>query len=84
MKDAHHPVVAALIRRRKALGWTQADLAERVGINCKTLVTWETGRHDPKLGLVAAWAEALGYNLKLEHAKWTEGMRKFPEEDSGG
>ena len=37
--------VAATIRsRRKALGWRQEDLADRVGVTRKTVINWEKGQ----------------------------------------
>lgn len=41
-----------LIRsEREQRGWTQAALAERLGVSRQTIVALETGRYDPSLPL---------------------------------
>ncbi len=37
--------------RRAALGWTQADLAERLQVSRQTVNAIETGKYDPSLPL---------------------------------
>ena len=36
---------------RAERGWSQADLAERLGVSRQAVNALETGRHDPSLGL---------------------------------
>ncbi|WP_158866073.1 helix-turn-helix transcriptional regulator [Leifsonia sp. AG29] len=36
---------------REARGWTQAALAERLGVSRQTVVAIETGKYDPSLPL---------------------------------
>lgn len=36
---------------RSELGWSQADLAERLGVSRQTVNAIETGRYDPSLPL---------------------------------
>lgn len=38
-------------RRRRTLGWTQADLAAALGVSRQTVNAIETGRYDPSLPL---------------------------------
>ena len=45
--------------RRKHLGWTQAQLGDRVGVSRQTINAIEAGRHDPSLTLAFDLAEAL-------------------------
>ena len=45
--------------RRKDLGWTQAQLGDRVGVSRQTINAIEAGRHDPSLTLAFGLAEAL-------------------------
>ncbi|MEO7036604.1 MAG: helix-turn-helix transcriptional regulator [Polyangiaceae bacterium] len=47
-------------RRRKALGWTLEDLAERCGMTPHHLSAIETDKGDPKLSTIIAIAKALG------------------------
>ncbi|WP_084307207.1 helix-turn-helix transcriptional regulator [Phytopseudomonas flavescens] len=37
--------------RRSQRGWSQADLAERLGVSRQTVNAIETGRYDPSLPL---------------------------------
>lgn len=59
-----HPVIAALRteRRRRAAtapGWTQADLAKKIGCNPATISNCENGQRAPGFALLTAWAVAL-------------------------
>jgi putative transcriptional regulator len=36
---------------RATNGWTQAELAERLGVSRQTIIAIETGRYDPSLPL---------------------------------
>lgn len=38
-------------RRRTALGWSQAQLAARLGVSRQTVISIERGRFDPSLPL---------------------------------
>lgn len=42
---------------RDARGWTQAALAERLGVSRQTVVALETGKYDPSLPLAFRIAE---------------------------
>jgi transcriptional regulator with XRE-family HTH domain len=45
--------------RRTSLGWTQADLAERIGVNTETVSRFERGAHLPALTTLDEIAGAL-------------------------
>jgi putative transcriptional regulator len=45
-------------------GWTQADLAARLGISRQSIIAIETGRYDPSLPLAFEIAEV--FKLPLE------------------
>jgi ribosome-binding protein aMBF1 (putative translation factor) len=51
-------VARQIIRRRQALGWSQAELARQAGVRPETLSRLESGKHAPNLATVD----------KLEHA----------------
>lgn len=44
---------------RSILGWTQADLAERLDVSRQTVNALETGRYDPSLPLAFRLAQLL-------------------------
>jgi transcriptional regulator with XRE-family HTH domain len=45
---------------REAAGWTQDQLAERVGVKREAVARWEAGKREPGWSNVLALAEALG------------------------
>jgi transcriptional regulator with XRE-family HTH domain len=45
---------------REAAGWTQEQLAERVGAKREAVARWEAGKREPGWSNVLALAEALG------------------------
>ena len=50
--------------RRSAQGWTQADLAERLGVSRQTVNAIETGKYDPSLPLAFKLAAALDCRIE--------------------
>lgn len=47
-------------RRRREKGWTQGELARRVGIKPSRISKYENGTYQPSLATVKAIADALG------------------------
>lgn len=63
-----HPIA----RYRKARGWTQAALAQRVGVSTNTVQAWEKGA-EPRPTLRPKLAEVLGVDslqLLIEVEDW--------------
>lgn len=50
---------ANIAERRKKLGWTQADLAERIGVDTETVSRFERGSNLPSLHRLEKLADAL-------------------------
>jgi putative transcriptional regulator len=50
----------ALRTLRASLGWSQADLAERLSVSRQTVNAIENGRYDPSLPLAFAISAAFG------------------------
>ncbi|WP_129338281.1 helix-turn-helix transcriptional regulator [Cellulomonas endophytica] len=50
--------------RRRARGWTQADLAERLEVSRQTVVSLERGRFDPSLPLAFRLARLFGTTIE--------------------
>lgn len=61
----HHPVIARLIRARKSRHLSQTEVAQRIGVGVHTLNSWEIGRHEPRMSMLTAWAEVLGFKISL-------------------
>lgn len=51
--------ITTLKARRKALGLSQAELAELIGVNLQTVWRWERGRIEPHRVTLRAWVAAL-------------------------
>lgn len=76
-----------LIQLRRAKGWTQAELAERVGVTPRTVRWWESGNRMPRLNQAAALARVLGVDLGVlqppqpqqeqVHANWQNKLIRF-------
>ncbi|MDE7342387.1 MAG: ATP-binding cassette domain-containing protein [Lachnospiraceae bacterium] len=54
---------AFISERRRAKGWTQNDLAEKLGITDKAVSKWETGRSLPDLSLFVPLCDLLDITL---------------------
>ena len=52
-----------LAERRARLGWSQAVLAERLGVSRQTVISIERGRFDPSLPLAFRIADLLGARI---------------------
>ncbi len=49
---------------REARGWTQKELAQRLGVSRQTVIALERGRYDPSLPL--AFAIAAQFERRIE------------------
>lgn len=52
-----------IARQRKAVGLTQAQLAERIGMQPETISRLETGKRSVSLSVIASLSEVLGLEL---------------------
>lgn len=48
---------------REDRGWTQLELANRLGVTPSTIYNWERGRFEPRLGQARDLARELGVRL---------------------
>lgn len=53
-----------LRKLRLARGWTETDLASRVGVTATTIRNWESGASPPKLLAYADLCIALGLDME--------------------
>lgn len=49
---------------RAEKGWSQAELAERIGVSRQAVNALETDKHDPSLGLAYRIAAAFGLSVE--------------------
>lgn len=71
-KNLHMPfdqIIAAIIKRRKELGLTQARLAELAGISRRTLVDLEAGKHDIGLRKLLRLLDSTGLSLSIKEGR---------------
>ncbi len=50
-------------QKRKELGFTQAELGEKLNITDRAVSKWEQGEGDPNLSIIPDIAKALGVSL---------------------
>ena len=63
MDDMTAKFAKAILARRKELGLTQEELAERVGTTKQVVSKYENGQRSPKVIMANAFADALGTTL---------------------
>ncbi len=59
------PWQTAIRARRRALGLTQQELANRAGLSLRTVVAIEHGEANPRLSVLRACLDALGLVISL-------------------
>jgi len=74
------PILDALRAERERRGWSQTDLAQRIGRSTyQTTYNWESGTNEPTLSSLREWAGVLGYDVTLTPAEQTQdGARTQP------
>lgn len=57
-------ITASVIKRlREAKGMTQTQLADQIGVSCKTISKWETAKGLPDISLIEPLSQALGVSV---------------------
>ena len=76
-------VLDQFLRARAAAGLTQAQVAERIGTTQSAIARLESGagRHQPSLGTLRKYAQALGCRLELRLVK--EAVRRKQGHSAG-
>ena len=59
-------LTAAVRGRRKSLGWTQSELANRAGVSRQWISEFEAGKPTAELGLMIRLLEALDLRLTVD------------------
>lgn len=63
MRDSVNIIAEKISKRRKELGLTQKELAEKLNISDKTLSRWETGKQVPDALMIPEIAKALDISI---------------------
>lgn len=48
---------------RQELGWTQLELANRLGVTPATVFNWERGKYEPKASQLRSMARVFGVSM---------------------
>lgn len=54
-----------ILRERERLGWTQAELAAKVGVSGPAIAYWEAGVRTPRVNMWPLIAGALGVEVDV-------------------
>lgn len=63
--EAEYALVEKIIELRQEKGWTQAELAEKLGTTQSALARIESGKFNPKLDFLKRLAEAFDTKLVI-------------------
>lgn len=66
-RSYYSSLIEALVRRRKALGWSQAQLDYKLGVSDGLVAKWETAARLPGAFFLMCWCAALGVKLTVIH-----------------
>lgn len=56
-------LVKTIKELREAAGWTQLELAVKIGVTPTTISAWERGMYEPRASQLRALAEAFGVRM---------------------
>ena len=74
-----------IINERKRCGWSQEELAEKLGVSRQSVSKWEGAQSVPELAKLLQMAEVFGVSLDylLKDEIEPDGSSRAPTEDSG-
>ena len=58
------PGMNSFKKARLVAGFTQTELAKKVGVSCVSVCQWESGKRLPRVGRLKTIAEALGTSVE--------------------
>lgn len=62
----HQEIISAIKARRKSLGITLAELAEKVDVRSTTICDIENGKRNPSLTTLLRLTDALGLTITIQ------------------
>jgi ribosome-binding protein aMBF1 (putative translation factor) len=66
ISDSWHSIVCGLIDLRNAKGWSQEELAHRVGCAASLVHKWEQYKRVPSNFLFICWLDALEAQIEIK------------------
>lgn len=69
--STQHAVIDGLLARRKELGWSQAEVARRMGCDRKTVARFEMESAQPTIQAAQLYARVVGMQLTI-YLGWSE------------
>lgn len=66
ISDSWHEIVQGLIALRHGNGWSQEELAHRIGCAPSLVHKWEQYKRVPSNFLLVCWMDALKAKIKIE------------------
>lgn len=73
--ETRRKMLEQLVAYRKALGLTQKDLADRMGVSRPNISRFESEDYNPTIDMIVKVADSMGYDVKIEFVE-----RKNPTE----
>lgn len=71
-----------LVSMRKALGLTQEDVANALGVTSRTIINWENGHHEPKLTIRQTKALCRLLKVSIEQIPDTFPLSELQQENT--
>ncbi len=59
-------MIDRLVTCRKALGMTQKDLADKMGVSRPNISRFESEDYNPTIDMIVKVADSMGYDVKIE------------------
>ncbi len=64
--ETRRKMLEQLVAYRKALGLTQKDLADRMGVSRPNISRFENEDYNPTIDMIVKVADSMGYDVKIE------------------
>lgn len=66
MPEVWRNTVTTLVQIRNQKGWSQEELAHRIGCNPSLIHKWEQGKRVPSGFMLSCWVEALDGEVEIK------------------
>lgn len=67
--EQEHKLIKQVVESRKKSGFTQRELAEKIGVSQQEISRFENEKHIPKLSNFLRIVDAVGLEIKLDRKK---------------